>query len=77
MWAFHRAYERSFIDEEHSSDILKTNLSRRAIRLDVQDEMESFVRWVGRVPYHEDTNLNAMYAYNDDEDLTFSDEDDE
>lgn len=39
--------------------------------------MESFVRWVGRVPYHEDTNLNAMYAYNDDEDLTFSDEDDE
>jgi hypothetical protein len=58
-------------------NILKTNLSRRSIRTTVDDEMESFVRWVGRVPYHENTKLNAMYALGEMEDLNLSDDDDE
>jgi hypothetical protein len=44
-------------------DILRTNISRRAIRTSVQDEIEAFVRWVGRIPYHESTRLAAHYYY--------------
>jgi hypothetical protein len=53
------------LDPDSVYSILRTNLSRRAIRTNVQDEMESFVRWVGRVPYHEETKFNAHYQIED------------
>ncbi|KZV86223.1 hypothetical protein EXIGLDRAFT_622192, partial [Exidia glandulosa HHB12029] len=62
LWAFHRAYERSNkVDPDHSINTLKTNLSRRAIRTSTEDEMDAFVRWVGRKPYHSETKLNAVW----------------
>ncbi|KZV86229.1 hypothetical protein EXIGLDRAFT_653432 [Exidia glandulosa HHB12029] len=62
LWAFHRAAERSnMVEEEHSIQIFKTHLSRRVIRTSTEDEMEAFVRWVGRKPFHDETKLNAAF----------------
>ncbi|KDQ15211.1 hypothetical protein BOTBODRAFT_174059 [Botryobasidium botryosum FD-172 SS1] len=80
LWAFHRANERLIAEMERRVEYLKTNISRRAIRTSVDEEMEAFVRWVGKQPWHLSTKLNAMYEINEDFDglsLGGSDEDGE
>ena len=56
--------------------LLKTNISRRAIRTTVEDETEAFVRWVARKPYHESTKLPAMYVLNEDYGMDGPEDDD-
>lgn len=40
---------------------MRTHVSRRAIRDDSGDEMEAFVRWVGRQPLHTNPKINVVY----------------
>ncbi|KAF9029392.1 hypothetical protein BDP27DRAFT_1349689 [Rhodocollybia butyracea] len=55
LWAFHRANERLLVPElAERIDFLRTNLSKRAIRISEKDENLAFVRWVGREPYDVD-----------------------
>ncbi|EJD52355.1 hypothetical protein AURDEDRAFT_158081 [Auricularia subglabra TFB-10046 SS5] len=64
LWAFHRANERMHLtEEEHNRDTLVTTISRRAIRVGAgaEEEMDAFVRWVGRAPYEESTKINAIW----------------
>ncbi|KAJ7578019.1 hypothetical protein C8J56DRAFT_364210 [Mycena floridula] len=63
LWSFHRANERiSMVEEEARTAMLTTQISKRAIRTTVADELDAFVRWVGRKPYHEGTTLQAHYC---------------
>ncbi|TRM65507.1 hypothetical protein BD626DRAFT_616231 [Schizophyllum amplum] len=55
LWSYH--------PEDTIYQMLQTNLSRRAIRTSVPDEMGSFVRWVGRKPYETSTIINAHFVY--------------
>ena len=75
MWAFHRTNERMIAEPDRRLDMLRTNISRRAIRTSEEDEMAAFVRWVGRRPYHESTVVNGLYWLGG-EDM-FDDEDEE
>ncbi|KAJ3837544.1 hypothetical protein F5878DRAFT_622155 [Lentinula raphanica] len=62
LWAFHRANERVLRPEpEGRIDYLKTNISKRAIRTSEKDECHAFVRWVGREPYQDTTDLNGIF----------------
>lgn len=36
-------------------------ISKRAIRTSVEEEMEAFVIWVGRKPYHLNSRINAHF----------------
>ena len=45
LWAYHRGLERLGQADETLGQMMQTNLSRRAIRTSVPDEMGSFVRW--------------------------------
>lgn len=63
LWSYHRALERLGQAEDTIYQMLQTNLSRRAIRTSVPDEMGSFVRWVGRKPYETSTIINAHFVY--------------
>ncbi|KAL1743263.1 hypothetical protein HDZ31DRAFT_65212 [Schizophyllum fasciatum] len=63
LWAYHRGLERIGLADETLPQMLQTNLSRRAIRTSVPDEMGSFVRWVGRRPHETGTYINAHFVY--------------
>ncbi|KAJ4464596.1 hypothetical protein C8R41DRAFT_859730 [Lentinula lateritia] len=62
LWAFHRANERLYHPEpENRVNNLKTNISKRAIRISEKDENHAFVRWVGREPYQDTTDVNGIF----------------
>ncbi|KAJ3730207.1 hypothetical protein C8R42DRAFT_714913 [Lentinula raphanica] len=62
LWAFHRANERLYyLEPERRRDHLKTNISKRAIRTSEKAESDAFVRWVGREPYQDTTDLNGIF----------------
>ncbi|KAJ7046527.1 hypothetical protein C8F04DRAFT_1060811 [Mycena alexandri] len=64
LWAYHRANERLIVEDESRHNFLLTNISKRAIRVTVEDEHEAFVRWVTREPFHndEDRRVNGVFA---------------
>lgn len=43
-------------------EFMRTHISRRAIRDNSEDEMEAFVRWVGRRPHHTEAMIHVVYA---------------
>lgn len=51
------------VEEGSRHQFLMTNISKRAIRTTVEDEQEAFVRWVTRQPFHEETKINGVYAF--------------
>lgn len=62
LWAFHRANERpGTCPRDYRFEFLMTSISKRAVRTTVEDEMEAFVRWVGREPYLLNTKLPAIF----------------
>ncbi|KAJ7752106.1 hypothetical protein B0H16DRAFT_1317805 [Mycena metata] len=64
LWAYHRANERLVVEDERRQNFLLTNISKRAIRVTVEDEHEAFVRWVTREPFHndEDRRVNGLFV---------------
>ncbi|KAF9069165.1 hypothetical protein BDP27DRAFT_1402854 [Rhodocollybia butyracea] len=65
LWAFHRANERLIAPDTERTDYLRTNLSKRAIRISEKDENHAFVRWVGREPYQRTTDVNGIFLVED------------
>ncbi|KAJ6547310.1 hypothetical protein B0H19DRAFT_260972 [Mycena capillaripes] len=67
LWAYHRANERMIVEDESRHNFLLTNISKRSIRMTIEDEQEAFVRWVARQPYHSDDEpkINAVWQYED------------
>ncbi|KIK64907.1 hypothetical protein GYMLUDRAFT_70870 [Collybiopsis luxurians FD-317 M1] len=74
LWAFHRSNERLFPEYENRVDILRTNISKRAIRTSETDESRAFVRWVARKPHLKDAKVNMIFNYAD-PDLSWEPED--
>ncbi len=76
LWAYFRANEH--MQYEESDSHVMTQISKRAIRTNVQEEMEAFVIWAGRQPY---AKINAHYLVEDIvghmSELSFDDEDDD
>ncbi|PBK64475.1 hypothetical protein ARMSODRAFT_1087899 [Armillaria solidipes] len=75
LWAFHRGNDQAQY-EERIYHVME-QISKRAIRTSVEEEMEAFVIWVGRKPYHLDSKINAHFIVADLNRMTLSDEDDE
>ncbi|KIK54676.1 hypothetical protein GYMLUDRAFT_1022404 [Collybiopsis luxurians FD-317 M1] len=74
LWAFHRANERLFPEYKNRIDILRTNISKRAIRTSETDESRAFVRWVARKPHLKNAKVNMIFNYADG-DLSWEPED--
>ncbi|KAF9458011.1 hypothetical protein BDZ94DRAFT_1292213 [Collybia nuda] len=63
LWAFHRANENMDPECESRVQFLKTHISKRAIRDgSAEDEMEGFLRWVGRKPHHAEVMIQVLYS---------------
>ncbi|KAK0458461.1 uncharacterized protein EV420DRAFT_1542382 [Desarmillaria tabescens] len=77
LWAFHRGNDQAQY-EERIYHVME-QISKRAIRTSVEEEMEAFVIWVGRKPYHLDSKINAHFIVADLHRMKLSDsgEDDE
>ncbi|KAF9047073.1 hypothetical protein BDZ89DRAFT_1058134 [Hymenopellis radicata] len=79
LWAYFRANEHLQYEERDSH--VMTQISKRAIRTNVQEEMEAFVIWAGRQPYHTSAKINAHYLVEDIvghmSGLSFDDDDDD
>lgn len=63
LWAFHRANERLMYEDRIFH--VMAQISKRAIRTSVEEEMEAFIIWVGRKPYHTLPKINAHYLVED------------
>ncbi len=63
LWAFHRGNDQAQY-EERIYHVME-QISKRAIRTSVEEEMEAFVIWVGRKPYHLDSKINAHFIVAD------------
>ncbi|KAK0225165.1 hypothetical protein EDD85DRAFT_980515 [Armillaria nabsnona] len=63
LWAFHRGNDQTQY-EERIYHVME-QISKRAIRTSVEEEMEAFVIWVGRKPYHLDSKINAHFIVAD------------
>ncbi|PBK72559.1 hypothetical protein ARMSODRAFT_1016511 [Armillaria solidipes] len=59
LWALHRANEQTQY-EDRIYHVME-QISKRAIRTSVEEEMEAFVIWVGRKPYHLNSRINAHF----------------
>lgn len=59
LWAFHRGNDQAQY-EERIYHVME-QISKRAIRTSVEEEMEAFVIWVGRKPYHLDSKISAHF----------------
>ncbi|KAK0185798.1 hypothetical protein F5146DRAFT_1163287 [Armillaria mellea] len=73
LWAFHRGNDQAQY-EERIYHVME-QISKRAIRTSVEEEMEAFVIWVGRKPYHLDSKINAHFIAADLDSMTLSDDD--
>lgn len=51
-----------YADRDRRGVYMTTHISRRAIRENFPaEEMDAFVRWVGREPRHDETDINVLY----------------
>ena len=62
LYAFHRAHDRLQREEREIQIRLITQLSKRAIRMSVEDEFDAFARWIGRKPIFVDKFFNESIS---------------
>ncbi|KAK0474905.1 hypothetical protein IW261DRAFT_1497676 [Armillaria novae-zelandiae] len=75
LWAFHRGNDHAQY-EERIYHVME-QISKRAIRTSVEEEMEAFVIWVGRKPYHLDSKIHAHFVVVDFDDMLSDDSEDD